>query len=506
MTHSLAPTQGPVDDAAPDEPNAVRGYGVAMTPTAEASTGTYRGMVADNGSLNWRGIRYATADRFAPPEPVPGSAATVEATSWGPIAHQTPGFLESNDGFGPDDMSEDCLHLNIWSPAGSTADSRLPVLFWVHGGGFMTGSGSASWYDGANLAARGAVVVTVNYRLGVFGYLGARNLGLLDQIAALRWVSANIGAFGGNPGNVTVFGESAGGSATVSIMASPLASGLFHRAWAMSPSIGQYRSLARATELEQAYLGHLGVATVDEAATLPASVLLEAQQKFAAANAGAPDHFAPTHGGDGLPDDILAAAARCPVPLCIGTNRDESRLWSAFDPSAANRTDDDWNTFLKRTFGNMADEARLRYEAARHGCTPGQLVSAVQSDLSFRAHAVRLADARSVAGMPSWAYWFTWASTAMGGALGSCHALDIPFAFDNIDAPGARGLMGRDADPAGLHTWFADEIVRFAVHGHPVWPQYSHGNRPTMRLDKERELVHDPEHELIALHAERPPV
>lgn len=475
-----------------------------MTTAAETPTGTYIGSATTGGCLNWRGIRYATAHRFGAPQVTTEHAGTVEARTWGAIAHQTPGFLEANDGFGPADMSEDCLHLNIWAPAGSTAESRLPVLFWVHGGGFLTGSGSASWYDGSNLAARGVVVVTVNYRLGVFGYLGTRNLGLLDQVAALQWTAANIGAFGGDPTRVTVFGESAGGSATVSIMASPGARGLFHRAWAMSPSIGQYRTRERAMELERAYLDVLGVDSAEEALPLPATRLLEAQQQFVAANAGAPDHFAPTHGGDGLPDDILAAAARCPVPFCIGTNRDESRLWSAFDPASAERTTDDWTKFLDRTFGAAAQDARRHYESARPGCTPGQLMSAVQSDLSFRSHAVRLGDARSLEGTPTWAYWFTWASTAMDGALGSCHALDIPFAFDNIDAPGARGLMGRDADPAGLHTWLADEIVRFAGHGHPVWTQYSHTNRPTMRLDAVRELLHDPEHELVALHTMRP--
>ncbi|MFM8793329.1 MAG: carboxylesterase/lipase family protein [Acidimicrobiales bacterium] len=475
-----------------------------MTFTAETATGTYVGTAATNGCRNWRGIRYATAERFRAPRVETVHAGTLGATSWGAIAHQTPGFLEASDGFGPDDMSEDCLHLNIWAPADSHSESGLPVLFWVHGGGFLTGSGSASWYDGSNLAARGVVVVTVNYRLGVFGYLGTRNLGLLDQIAALRWTAANIRGFGGDPSKVTVFGESAGGSATVSIMASEQAAGLFHRAWAMSPSIGQFRSRERALELEHAYLDRLGVQTAEDARVLPASRLLEVQQEFIAANAGAPDHFAPTHGGDALPDDILDAAARCHVPLCVGTNRDESRLWSAFDPASAQRTPDEWTRFTEKTFGDNAEVARASYEALRPGCTPGQLMSAVQSDLSFRSHAVRLSDARSLEGTPTWAYWFTWASTAMGGALGSCHALDIPFAFDNIDAPGARGLMGRDADPAGLHTWFADEIVRFAVHGHPVWTQYSHVTRPTMRLDTVREMLHDPEHELVALHVPRP--
>jgi para-nitrobenzyl esterase len=424
----------------------------------------------------------------------------VRATDWGSISHQTPGFLESNDGFGPEQMSEDCHFLNIWCPPETTHDSKLPVLFWIHGGGFLTGSGSASWYNGANLSARGAIVVTINYRLGVFGYLGNRNLGLLDQLAALQWVNLNIAAFGGDPANVTVFGESAGGSATVSVMASPLSHGLVHRAWAMSPSIGQFRSQERGEQLESEYLAVLGVASIDHAVDLPATALLDAQRRFIDARLGSPDHFAPTHGGDAVGADMLTDAAGCPVPLCIGTNRDESRLWTAFDPKNRERTEADWVALLDKTFGPAAPDARKAYEARRPGHSHGELMAAVQSDVSFRSHAVRLADHRARIGSPTWSYWFTWASTAMGGALGSCHALDIPFAFDNIDAPGARGLMGRDADPAGLHTRFADEIVRFARHGHPSWAQHDAETRPTMKLDITCELVENPEPELVALH------
>lgn len=471
-----------------------------MTQHVNAPTGNYLGTATANGCTEFRGIRYATSTRFGEPELQESHQGDVAATEWGPISHQTPGFLEANDGFGPEQMREDCHFLNIWTPPGTTAQSGLPVLFWIHGGGFLTGSGSASWYNGANLSARGAVVVTINYRLGVFGYLGSRNLGLLDQITALRWVNANISAFGGNPGNVTVFGESAGGSATVSVMASPRAAGLFHRAWAMSPSIGQFRSLERAAQLEREFLSVLGVDSVEAAMSVPASDLLDAQRRFIEGRIGSPDHFSPTHGGEAVGDDMLADAALCPVPLCIGTNRDESRLWTAFDPKNRERTETDWTTLLDKTFGARAADARSSYESHRPGHSHGELMAAVQSDVSFRSHAVRLADQRADSGSPTWSYWFTWASTAMGGALGSCHALDIPFAFDNIDAPGARGLMGRDSDPAGLHTWFADEIVRFAAHGHPTWAQHDRASRPTMKLDMARELLYDPESELVALH------
>lgn len=215
-----------------------------MTTAVEAPTGHYVGLPPKDGIREFRGIRYATAGRFAEPVQQVAHQGTVVADTFGGIAYQVPGFLELSQGMSVDDMSEDCHFLNIFAPDDATPESKLPVLFWVHGGGFVNGSGSAEWYSGGNLARRAAVVVTINYRLGAFGYLGDRNLGLLDQVCALRWVRDNIVAFGGNPGNVTVFGESAGGSATVSLIASPMTTGLIHRAWAMSPSIGQYRDLS----------------------------------------------------------------------------------------------------------------------------------------------------------------------------------------------------------------------------------------------------------------------
>ena len=470
-----------------------------MTTPVDTPTGTYRGLPPKNGVREFRGIRYATAARFAEPELQTGNMGTVPADTFGGIAFQVPGFLELSQGMSVDDMSEDCHFLNIYAPDNATPDSKFPVLFWVHGGGFVNGSGSAAWYDGSNLARRGTVVVTINYRLGAFGYLGDRNLGLLDQVCALEWVRANIAPFGGNPGNVTVFGESAGGSATVSLLASPMTNGLVHRAWAMSPSIGQYRDSKTAAEIERMFLDELGATSLEETHSMPATELLDAQTRVAARRPGASDNFAPTHGGAGLSGNILDAAASSPVPLCLGSNRDESRLWTAFDPSFASKTESDWTDHLRRVFGDKAGAARSAYESLRPGETFGQLITAVNSDVAFRQHVRALANRRDDASNPTWVYWFTWASTALGGQLGSCHALDIPFAFDNLDAPKVRGLLGHDSDTGNLATEFADNITHFAVHGHASWAQYDRSTGATLRMDLSTELLGHPEAEIHTL-------
>ena len=470
-----------------------------MSAAVTAPTGTYAGLPANEGIREFRGIRYATAARFSEPVLQSDDLGQVDAREHGGIAYQVPGFLELSQSISVDDMSEDCHFLNIYVPDGASPESKLPVLFWVHGGGFVNGSGSADWYHGGNLARRGTVVVTFNYRLGAFGYLGDRNLGLLDQVCALRWVHQNISSFGGNPGNITVFGESAGGSATVSLLASPLTDGLIHRAWAMSPSIGQYRDSETAASIERMFLEELGVRSIADAMTTTATDILDAQTRVSARRTGAADNFAPTHNGAGLTGHIVETAAGSPVPLAMGSNRDESRLWTAFDPSFATKTEDDWTAHLSRTFGDSAATARKIYETLRPGETYGQLITAVNSDVAFRQHVRELANRRDALANPTWVYWFTWASTALGGQLGSCHALDIPFAFDNLDAPKVRGLLGHDSDTGNLATEFADHIVHFAVHGHAAWAQYDRERGATLRMDVVSELLDHPENEIHSL-------
>jgi para-nitrobenzyl esterase len=454
---------------------------------------------ATNAVRVTRGIRFASAERFAVPTLIPYAPGDELGVS-GPMAPQVPGMLEQLLGSDVANISEDCLFLDVFAPEGA-APGSLPVLVWVHGGAYLNGSGSVAWYDGSRLASRGAVVVTINYRLGALGFLGEGNWGTLDQISALEWVQAHIGAFGGDAGNVTIFGESAGGSAVVSLMAAPAAKGLFHRVWAMSPSINQLRDAATASCWEAEFLQAAGVPSVEAARSLPLDEILAAQSKVITMPSLNYDMFSPAGGGLGLPGDLLAAAAANPVPFSVGTNRDENLLFLAFDPTYAQATPEQWHEHSERQFGDTAAEARAAYEAARPGASPLHLIAAAQTDHVFRRPAQRLCEARHEAGNPSWMYWFTWASPAFGGMLGSAHALDIPFAFDNLHAQGAEMMLGDDPSLHGLGARFADEIVGFAANGAASWDAYDTTARATLRLDTTVELLRDPEPELRALHA-----
>lgn len=397
-------------------------------------------------------------------------------------------------------MSEDCLFLDVYAPE-DAAPGSLPVLVWIHGGAYLNGSGSVQWYDGSRLAARNAVVVAINYRLGALGFLGEGNWGTLDQICALQWVQQNIAPFGGDASKVTIFGESAGGSAVISLMAAPEAHGLFHRVWAMSPSINQLRSMDAAMKWQDEFLKAAGVSSVEQVKTLSIDEILAAQSKVLTMQSVEYNMFSPTGGGLGLPSDVLGAAAANPLPLSIGTNRDENLLFLAFDQKFAAATTELWHELTDKEFGADAPRIRSAYEAARPGATPLQLIAAVQTDRGFRRPAQRLSEARAEQGSPTWMYWFTWASQAFGGILGSAHALDIPFAFDNLHMPGTAMLLGEGAELEELACRFADEIAAFSHKGEASWPSFDTEKRPTLRLDTTIELLHDPEPTLRVLHA-----
>lgn len=486
-------------------------------PRVTTSGGTVVGRAPHAGVTAFLGIPFARSSRFEPPLPTRWSGE-LDATEHGPICPQIPGLLENVLGSGVPPMSEDCLSLSVHVPeralapgSNGTFDPR-PVLVWIHGGAYVNGSGSAPWYDGASLARRGdVVVVSVNYRLGVFGFWRSNNLGLLDQIAALRWVRENIGAFGGDPGNVTIFGESAGGSSVVALMASPEASGLFHRVWAMSPSIGQYRTAARGEEIADGFLR--AAEAEDDEALLSMSVekLLEIQSATLATNGRAYDYFAPTFPGSGLPDDIVLAASTCPVPLVVGTTRDENRLFGAFSPEAASMNESRMRAIISALLtdpahdsvahdsvahDSLVDEAIELYRRHRPGETDAQIVMAVQTDEGFRRRAVDLADGRHAAGTVTHVYWFTWPSPAFGGLLGSCHALDIPFAFHNLEQPGVTVFTGDGPERATVADAMSGEILRFAREGSVSWPSHDPDSRATFRIDLESEVVHDPEVEI----------
>ena len=460
--------------------------------------GSVRGTLR-SGVQMFSGIRYATAGRFERPVLVSDWHGEVDATTYGPIAPQLPSLLERSMGGGDRPMDEDCLSLNVFAP--DTDGPLRPVIVWIHGGGFTTGSGSMPWYDGTRLVERGdVVVVTINYRLGALGFSGRDNLGLRDQIVALHWVHEMIGSFGGDPDNVTIVGESAGGSSVVALMAVAELSGRFHAAFAMSPSIRQLRSAARADETLAEFLEAANAGSLDELRNVPLDQVLAAQKIILERTAGAGlTHFSPCADGVLVADPLLAAAAVNPVPLVIGTTRDEMNLFLLFNPALSNLDEAAALEHFTTVFDDRAADALNAYRDARPDASPLHLLSAMQTDDVFRVPARDLADRRAAAGSPTWMYWFTWASPAFGGVLGSCHAVDIPFVFHNLHRPGVSQFLGEGEERSEVADAYSASLVALAQTGEPGWPAHDTDRRPTMQFDVAGALLHDPETTLRAL-------
>jgi para-nitrobenzyl esterase len=466
---------------------------------AHASTpfGPVDGLDRD-GIKVFKGIPYAVAERFVHPILVRAWDGTLDASTYRPQCPQIPSALERLLGSSKLPLDEDCLHLNVFTPG--CDDARRPVLVWVHGGAFVTGGGAMPWYDGSSLARLGdVVVVTFNYRLGALGFTGTTNAGLADQVAALTWVQSAIAAFGGDPDNVTVFGESAGGASVVALLAVPTAAGLFHRAMAMSPSITQLRDPARADAAQAELLSRAGASSLDDLGAAPLDVVLDAQRGLLKDPAGAFTAFAPTPDGSFVPGDILAAAAADPRPVVIGTTRDEMHLFTAFDPRRSGMDEQGLHSAFSRCFDGRAPEAVTAYRTFRPDHAPGQLVSAMQTDETFRVPARRLADERVRRGMPTWTYWFTFPTPAFGGVLGACHGLDIPYAFHNLHRPGVGLFTGDGHDREAVADDFAGAVLKFATGRDPGWDPFDDVCRPTRRIDGRADVLHDPEAELLEL-------
>lgn len=482
--------------------------------TTRCPAGTLRGLDRDSTRV-YKGIPFATAARFEPPEDVRAWEGVLDATAYRAQSPQTSGPLERLLGASSLPMDEDCLHLNVFTPAPGAEPARpagtpprgrpRPVLVWIHGGAYLTGGGALPWYDGSRLAARGdAVVVTVNYRLGALGFLGARNCGTLDQVAALRWVARNIAAFGGDPDDVTVFGESAGGSAVVSLSAVPEADELFHAAWAMSPSLLQLRGPERAAEFEAATLEAAGAESVEALCTLPVEDLLAAQAAVVDGDRTGFQCYAPTEHTATVPRGFLDAASADPRPLVIGTTRDEMALFTAFDEKRGPVDEARRDRIFERRFGERAAEAIAVYGAHHPRLHLDATTAAMETDEVFRWPAWSLAQRRVDRGRgPTWMYRFDWATPVLGGGLGACHGVDIPFVFDNLDRPGVELFTGPAQERQRVADAFSDAVVAFARHGDPGWPVYDATRRATRLVDAECSVVDDPDGDVRELWAAR---
>jgi para-nitrobenzyl esterase len=489
------------------------------TVTIDTPNGRLRGERLDDADV-FRAIPYAAPPvgdrRFRPPAPIERWMGERDALSFGASAPQLAGTLERYFGGRAAVQSEDCLTLNVWAPRG---EGPHPVMVWIHGGAFVTGAAATPWYSGRPFARSGCVLVSVNYRLGALGFThladhdGERfavsgNLGVLDQIAALQWVRDNIASFGGDAGNVTIFGESAGGASVVAQLAAPAAGGLFHRAIAQSPSIPQLRSRGRATEAADELLKALGIepSHVGRIVDVPVDQLIAAQAELIKDPAKGFTAFAPTPDGVVLPvrpTDALADGAAGGLPVLLGTTRDEMHLFTFADPAYATMDEDALLARAGRVFDGNAAVALAAYRAARPGCSPGQLASAISTDQTFRAPADRAAEALAATGSLVWSYWFTYPSPVFDGLLGACHGLEIPFVFGNLHQRGVQLFTGDGDDRLPIGAEMHQAWVAFARAGDPGWPCWDPRRRDTRVFGPPGGVVADPESELHALWAAR---
>jgi para-nitrobenzyl esterase len=482
--------------------------------------GAIRGRTAD-GVTAFKGVPYAAppfgARRLAAPQPAQRWDGVRDALAFGATAPH-PGYAPPYDVLLPDPViaGEDCLGLNVWTP--EPAGGGLPVMVWIHGGAFVNGSGAVPTYDGTGFARDGIVLVTINYRLGAEGFLwlegGVNNRGLLDQLAALEWVQENVAAFGGDPGNVTVFGESAGAMSIGALLATPRSEGLFGRAILQSGA-GHHAITPATARLVAAELGrHLGVHPTAEAiAAIAPEQVLAAQVAVMQDAQLDPDPrrwgevsanmmaFEPVVDGElltDLPIRQIAAGAAPGVDILTGTTTDEHRLFLV-PTGAADTATEDALPAVATMYGLDTATALEAYRAGRPDATAGELLCDVMTDWFFRIPAVRLCEARSAAGAgTAWQYEFAWSSPQLGGRLGACHALELAFVFDGLADESGIALLGEDP-PQPL----ADEVhgawVAFATTGDPGWAPYRPDRRAVMRFGAPSGVVEDPHAEVRSL-------
>ena len=522
--------------------------GLAMDGIVEVGGGRVRGSER-NGVWSFSGIPYAVPPvgplRWQPPVEARPWTGTKECHAFGPIAPQTPPIPGMSVGGAPDEQSEDCLTLNVWTR--KLGGEPRPVMVWIHGGGFNSGTGAGDLYRGGTLAREGdVVVVTINYRLGALGFLahpalqptpsawaggeqwlGSGNWGIADQIAALVWVRDNIAGFGGDPGNVTIFGESAGGMSVSTLLGVSAARGLFHRAIVQSGPPFTHtadEAAARAELLAE----KLGVPLTRRALEqVPASELVrvaqEIGQSLVLGDGGLPLVFLPTVDGGLLsraPEVEVADGASAHVPVMIGTNRDEAAFFAVALPAVHALDQPGLQRWVQRIMPFESAEAVIegyrRARAARgEGSEPRDLWVAIATDSVFRGPSVLLADSHALAGSNgpfgvggsdgplgvggsdgplgseagvagTYLYLFTWETPAFGGLLGSCHALEIPFAFGTVTNPVIQQFAGGGDDALRLSEGMRQAWISFAWTGSPSgdligeWPRWDPIRRPTM--------------------------
>jgi len=495
---------------------------------AETRYGKVRG-VNNDGIKIFKGIPYGAdttgKNRFmAPAEPADWTGVR-DALQYGHSAPQRdpsapplpPGTLTVSGENLPAE-GEDCLVLNVWTPAvgsGGNSGHKRPVMFWCHGGGFATGSGSASGYDGTNLARRGdVVVVTINHRLNVLGFANlsefsadfaaSGDAGMLDVVQALKWVRSNISQFGGDPNVVTIFGQSGGGRKVETLLAMPSAKGLFHRAIIESGAAIRVADRDVAVRNTEQLLGKLGVdkKNVRVLQTLPLGKVMAAYFAVAKDNPNLDQSliFSPTVDGKILPQHPFypsASPVSADVPVMIGSTRTEMTLFSLNDPSAFSLNDAGMRKRVTDLLGGQAATVIDLYRKLNPGASPSDVYFLIASDYRYGAPTMIIAQRRAALGKGSvFLYYFTWETPVQGGRLKSPHTMEIPFAFDNVKI--SARMTGGGADAMALADKVSDAWIAFARTGDPNtpklphWPVYDAKDRATMAINNVSKVVSDP--------------
>jgi para-nitrobenzyl esterase len=489
------------------------GRAQASEQVVETAHGQVRG-TSENGVEAFRGIPYAAStagsNRFLAPQPVEPWPGVREATRFGRSAPQGMARADALTSwyFDLEPVGEDCLSLNVFTPRAS-ASARRPVMVWIHGGNWAVCAGSAPGFDGSNLAKLGdVVVVTVNHRLNLFGYLrledgderfaDAGNAGVLDLVAALRWVRDNAAAFGGDPGNVTIFGQSGGGAKVSALMAAPAAWGLFHKVIAQSCS----GSLRLATEEEGAALAHGLAAQLGVPGAIGEALQAVPMERLVAALVAVPRAYRPVLDGRSFtrhPFDPDAPALSAGIPFMAGNAADETRLTMATDRKNFSL---DFNE-VRRRVGRFlqidaaeVDRILDAYRDADPDGTPSDMLAAVTTDFMYRRNTTREATLQAAIGAPTYAYVFNWRTPVWDGLLRTPHTLEVPFVFGTGLA--AAGLVGTGPEIAKLTKTMIATWSAFAHTGDPnnpllpPWPRYDAKDHSTMMLDVASRVERDP--------------